>query len=55
MALGGAGLLALLDALAQPSYTVSSEQLQEAMAQRFPMRCPVGGLLDLTLQASRLH
>ncbi|WP_332777987.1 DUF1439 domain-containing protein [Polaromonas sp.] len=55
MALGGAGLLALPDARAQPSYTVSSEQLQEAVAQRFPMRYPVAGLLNLDLQAPRLR
>lgn len=54
-ALGGAGLLALPDAHAQPSYTVSSEQLQEAVAQRFPRRYAMGGLLDLTLQAPRLR
>lgn len=54
-ALGGAGLLVLPDARAQPSYTVSSEQLQEAVAQRFPMRYPVGGLLNLDLQAPRLR
>lgn len=54
-ALGGAGLMALPDARAQPSYTVSSEQLQEAVAQRFPMRYPVGGLLNLDLQAPRLR
>lgn len=55
LALDGAGLLALPDARAQPSHTVSSEQLQAAVAQRFPMRYPVGELLDLTLQAPRLH
>ncbi len=55
LALGGAGLLALPTARAQPSYTVSSEQLQEAVARRFPMRYPVAGLLDLTLQAPRLR
>ena len=54
-ALGGAGLLALPDARAQPSYTVSSEQLQEAVAQRFPRRYAMGGLLDLTLQTPRLR
>lgn len=56
MGLGGAGLLALpQEARAQPKYTVSSEQLQEAVAQKFPMRYPVGGLLDLTLQTPRLR
>ncbi|MFC5523218.1 hypothetical protein [Polaromonas jejuensis] len=42
-------------ARAQPSYTVSAEQLQQAVARRFPLRYPVGGLLDLTLQAPRLR
>ncbi|UUZ72190.1 DUF1439 domain-containing protein [Polaromonas sp. P1(28)-8] len=54
-ALCGAGFLALPDARAQPSYTVSSEQLQEAVAQRFPRRYAMGGLLDLTLQAPHLR
>ena len=55
LALDGAASSAPPDARAQPSYTVSSEQLQQAVAQRFPMRYPVGGLLDLTLQAPRLR
>ena len=55
VALGFTGLLTLPQAQAQPSYTVSFQQLQEAVAQRFPMRYPVGGLLDLTLQAPRLR
>ena len=55
VALGFTGLLTLPQAQAQPSYTVSFSQLQEAVAQRFPMRYPVGGLLDLTLQAPRLR
>lgn len=42
-------------ARAQPSYTVTSAQLQQAVAEKFPMRYPVGGLLDLTLQAPRLR
>ncbi len=55
MAWGGTGWLTLPDARAQPSYTVSAQQLQEAVGQRFPMRYPVGGLLDLTVQAPRLR
>ena len=55
VALGGAGLQALPVAHAQPSYTVSAQQLQEAVAQRFPMHYPVSGLLDLTLQTPRLR
>lgn len=40
---------------AQPSHTVSSAQLQQAVAGKFPMRYPVGGLLELTLQPPRLR
>ncbi|MDB5930479.1 MAG: putative transrane protein [Polaromonas sp.] len=39
----------------QPSYTVSAEQLQQAVARRFPLRYPVGGLIDLNVQAPRLR
>lgn len=49
--LAGAGL----PAAAQPRYTVTAEQLQEVVAQRFPLRYPVAGLLDLGLQAPRLR
>ena len=38
----------------QPSFTVSAAQLQQVVAQRFPLRYPVQGLLDLDLQAPRL-
>lgn len=48
-------LPALHVAQAQPSYTVSAEQLQQAVAQRFPLRYPVAGLFDLDLQAPRLR
>lgn len=47
--------LAAATAQAQPSYTVTSAQLQQAVAGKFPMRYPVGGLLELTLQAPRLR
>jgi hypothetical protein len=39
----------------QPHYTVSKEQLQAALAQRFPLHYPVPGLLDLDLQSPRLQ
>lgn len=55
LALGAAVCLALPDARAQPRYTVSAEQLQQAVAQRFPLRYPVAGLLNLDVQAPRLH
>ncbi len=42
-------------AAAPPRYTVSQEQLQTALAQRFPLRYPVPGVLDLELQSPRLE
>jgi hypothetical protein len=38
-----------------PRYTVSKEQLQTAVAQRFPMHYPVPGLLDLDLHSPQLQ
>jgi len=49
-----AGLTAA-PARAQPNYTVSLAQLQQAVAQRFPLQYPLGGLVDLTLQAPVLR
>lgn len=44
-------------ALAQgkPSYTVSAAQLQQAVAQRFPMRYQVAGLVDLDVKSPLLR
>ena len=55
--LAGAGILVASGpgAYAQPGYTVSAEVLQQTVAQRFPMRYPVEGLLNLDLQAPRLR
>jgi hypothetical protein len=36
-------------------YTVTADQLQRAVAQRFPLRYPMGGLMDLNLQAPVLR
>lgn len=47
--------LAAASAQAQPSHTVTTAQLQQAVAEKFPMRYPVGGLLELTLQPPRLR
>ena len=57
LALGGAAmwLLMMPAALAQPSYTVPLEQLQEMVSTKFPRSVPVQGLVDLTLQAPRLR
>ena len=38
----------------QPGYKVSAAQLQAAVAQRFPLRYPVPGLLNLDVQAPLL-
>ena len=51
----GAGVLASPAVQAQPSYTVSAGQLQQAVAARFPQRYPVGGLLALNIQAPSLR
>ena len=52
-----AALLGSRAATAQtkPSYTVSAVQLQEAVAQRFPLRYQVAGLLDLDVKSPLLR
>ena len=40
---------------ALPHFTVSAEQLQRAVAQRFPLRYPVPGLLNLDVQVPQLR
>lgn len=55
LALGGLARSATPAARGQPGYTVSAEQLQAAVARRFPRSYPVGGLLDLTVQAPLLR
>jgi hypothetical protein len=47
-------LLGCIAVAAQPRFTVPADQLQQAVAKRFPIRYPVAGLLDLTLQAPEL-
>jgi hypothetical protein len=42
-------------ALAQPSHTVSAQQLQRVLEQRFPLRYAVAGLLEVELQAPTLR
>jgi len=54
-ALLGMGVLAMDTARAQPSYTVSAQVLQQTLAQRFPLRYPVQGLLNLDVQTPRLR
>ncbi len=59
MALGlGLGIAAFSTvpvAIAQPSFTVSPEQLQRAVATRFPVRYPVGGLFEVTVMTPQLR
>ncbi len=55
LALGGAACSALPGGRGQPSYKVSLEQLQQAVARRFPLRYPVAGLLELSVRAPRLR
>ena len=51
----GSACSALPGAGKPPGYTVSADQLQQAVAKRFPLRYPVGGLLDLNVQTPRLR
>jgi hypothetical protein len=55
LGLGGALASAAAGAASQPSYKVSVGQMQQALAQRFPRRYPLAGLLDLNVQAPRLR
>ena len=55
LALSGAACSASSGARGQPSFKVSAGQLQEAVARRFPRSYPLGGLLDLTLEAPHLR
>lgn len=54
---GVASLLLGLAALAQaqPRYTVSADQLQQMVAQRFPLRYSVAGLVNMDVQAPALR
>ena len=55
LVIGGAASLALFSAHSQPSYTVTTAQLQEAVAKRFPVRKRANGILDITVQAPQLR
>ena len=55
LALSGVACSATPDASGQRGYTVSAEQLQAAVARRFPRSYPFGGLVDLTVQAPQLR
>jgi hypothetical protein len=53
----GLALAVLLSAqaMAQPRYTVSAAQLQQMVAQQFPRRYPVAGLMRMDVQAPALR
>lgn len=53
--LASAGCAWFTAAPAQPRYTVSTAQLQAAVAEKFPLRYPIAGLFDLALQTPRLR
>jgi hypothetical protein len=53
--LTGLVVLAGTQALAQPRTTVSAAQLQHMVAQRFPLRYPVAGVLNMDVQAPLLR
>lgn len=61
LALGGAAAMVFMlgtactSVGAQPRFTVSAEQLQQVVGQRFPRRYPVAGLLDLAVQPPALR
>ncbi|SFU70234.1 hypothetical protein SAMN05216350_10431 [Polaromonas sp. YR568] len=55
LALGGAAYFALFATHSQPSYTVTTAQLQDAIAKRFPLRKRAEGILDITVQAPQLR
>lgn len=55
LALGGSACSAFPGGRGQPNYKVSIEQLEQAVARRFPLRYPVAGLFDLNVQAPRLR
>jgi hypothetical protein len=55
LALLGAGFGTAAAAQAQPRYTVSLQVLQQTLAQRFPLRYPVQGLLNLDVQTPALR
>lgn len=55
MSLGGAACAGLTQVGGRPRHTVPADQLQQAVAQRFPLRYPVAGLLDLEVKTPRLR
>lgn len=50
-----AAAVAAAPARAQPSYSVSARQLQRVLDQRFPLRYPVAGLLEIVMRSPALR
>ncbi|QIL83081.1 DUF1439 domain-containing protein [Diaphorobacter sp. HDW4A] len=50
-----AGCASSPSAMAQPSYTISAGQIQEAMGQKFPRSYGFGGLMNLALSNPQIH
>ncbi|MBF5004824.1 DUF1439 domain-containing protein [Diaphorobacter sp. NR2-3-3-1] len=50
-----AGCASSPGAMAQPSYTVSAGQIQEAVGQKFPRNYSFGGLMSLALSDPQIH
>lgn len=55
LALPGAWAQARDETEPAPGLKVSAEQMHQSLAERFPMRYPLPGLLDLELQTPRLQ
>lgn len=53
--IAGLNVLTTTGAFAQPSYRLSLDQLQKAVAQRFPLKRQAGGLVEFNLQAPLLR
>ena len=51
----GAALAPLRLAVGQPRYTVSAQQLQQAVSKRFPLRYAVRGLLQFSVREPELR
>lgn len=51
----GAGSPGGGDASGTPHHRISAAQVRDAVAQRFPLRYPVGGLFDLAVQVPELR
>lgn len=55
LTLGGAACSAASPERSPSGFKVSAEQLQQAIAKRFPRNYPVGGLVDVKVQAPQLR